>query len=40
MPTDTADILNYANIRDIARLAFACVWDIANTDQSLEREKR
>jgi Zn-dependent M28 family amino/carboxypeptidase len=36
-PTDTADKLDYLNIRDIARLAFACAWLIADDDQMIER---
>ena len=36
-PTDTADKLDYKNIQDIARLAFACAWRIANSEERIKR---
>lgn len=36
--TDTADKLDYRNIRDIARLTFACAWHIANQDRLTGQE--
>jgi hypothetical protein len=36
-PTDTADKLDYRNVRDIARLAFAMAWEIASGDTTIER---
>ena len=36
-PTDTADKLDFRNIRDIARLAFACVWRIADAEDPVTR---
>jgi hypothetical protein len=36
-PTDTPDKLDYRNIRDIARLAFAMAWEIAFSEKAIER---
>jgi hypothetical protein len=36
-PTDTADKLDYGNVRDIARLAFAMAWEIACGERKIER---
>jgi hypothetical protein len=37
LPADTADKLDYHNIREIARLAFAMAWDIAFGESKIER---
>lgn len=34
-PTDTADKLDYRNIREIARLAFAIAWEIASGETTI-----
>jgi hypothetical protein len=36
-PTDTPDKLDYRNVRDIARLAFAMAWEIAFGERPIER---
>lgn len=36
-PTDTADKLDYRNVRDIARLAFAMAWEIASGERKIGR---
>jgi Zn-dependent M28 family amino/carboxypeptidase len=36
-PMDAADKLDYKNVRDIARLAFASAWQIANSSEKIGR---
>jgi len=36
-PTDTADKIKYKNVQDIARLAFAFAWEIANSENTIQR---
>lgn len=37
LPTDTPDKLDYRNVRDVARLAFAMAWEIAFGERPVER---
>lgn len=39
-PTDTADKIKYKNVQEIAQLAFAMAWEIANSEMRIQSHKQ